>query len=96
VLKLRRHPGRKKVQRMLARYLDAQVARRLYSDMSANPALPSPHDFMELGRAPSATADHDEGHLPAPPQEPTSTGDDEDDELEAYRQLKNWSSYHDK
>jgi putative transposase len=87
--KLRAHPGRRKVQRALARYLSTERSRREMSTIrAASPGIAA-NDFLDL-RQPNRPAKRPR-QVEAKPTDDFHTDDIED--LEAIRQRKGWRSY---
>ena len=87
--KLRAHPGRRKIQRALARYLSTEHSRREVSVIRASAQDKAANDFLNLSpTARTARPRHTEitPHLNDP------VADDVED-LESIRSRKNWSSY---
>lgn len=103
VSSLRRNPGRKRVERAVARYIHVEQTRRHRSELWIDAPPQSGGDFLDL-RAPSPISSP--AHPSMPPEAPEEIcaapaavaalpADDDLDDLEALRRAKNWNTYHD-
>ena len=108
-LSISTNPGRKKIERALARFLEVGTTRRLTSQVQPGSLSTPPVRLLSFDAAPPRTEpsvpDH-KGDVVAAPDSaaplrsgpkshPLLTDDDGDDDLEEFRAQKNWKSYHD-
>ena len=107
-LRILKHPGRKKIERTIARFLEIGATRRLFSLVEPGSVGSAPVGLLSYDAAPSTESpkpNQQEADAPPPGSDrPTESGlktgpvivdDDDDDDLERFRTQKNWNSYND-